>query len=109
MSYIRKETFSDFPKEQLLQMVKECLNELDIPYEEKPGGFGVERLIDPDVFESMDLETFTLEACSPWETAYDPQGSLPNRSVLPGFPGFPDFPDYAWDKDVEEQVSLAAA
>lgn len=73
MEYMRKKTVSNFSKEQLLQMVKECLNELDIPYAEEPGGFGVEKLLDPTVLDAASLEIFTIRMDTVKELDYRPK------------------------------------
>ena len=47
MGYIREETIGNFTDEELLQMVKDGLDELSIAYEEKPGGLGNFLRLDP--------------------------------------------------------------
>lgn len=54
MSYIRKSVVDTLTDEELLQMVKSGLDELGIPYEEKPGGFGPDLMLDPSIFETED-------------------------------------------------------
>ena len=71
MSYIREETVGNFSKEYLLQLVKDNLDELGILYEEKPGGFCGDRLLNPDSFESVDYsETFTIKTYAPHKLPY---------------------------------------
>lgn len=49
MPYIREETVTRFPKDELLRFVKKNLDALGIPYEEKAGGFRTGKMIDPDI------------------------------------------------------------
>lgn len=47
----REETVGNFSEEKLLQMVKDNLDALGIPYENGPGGFGGLLPITPEIFE----------------------------------------------------------
>lgn len=51
MDFIREEAIGNFTREELIKMVKDCLEELKIAYEEKPGGFGGLIELDPSVFD----------------------------------------------------------
>lgn len=52
MSYNREETISKFSEEELLEMVKQELNELDIPYKNEPGGFQIDgNWLEPNIFD----------------------------------------------------------
>lgn len=85
MAYIREETVGRFTKEELLQLVKNNLDELGIPYEEKPGGFGPGRLLDPDVFQSVErTETLTLGPRVRDQFTYRPKGLRDCRRTRPG-------------------------
>lgn len=68
---MRKETVNEFSTNELLQMVKESLDELDIPYEEAPGGFGPGKLLDPAVFDLVDYSgVYTIKTYAPRSRAY---------------------------------------
>lgn len=47
MALIREETVQNYSDSELLQMVRETLEEMGLPYEEKPGGFGFDKLMAP--------------------------------------------------------------
>lgn len=73
MSYIRKSVVDTLTDEELLQMVKSGLDELGIPYEEKPGGFGPDLMLDPSIFEMEDLsDQFVLTEYTTKDTDYCP-------------------------------------
>lgn len=77
MAYIRKETVGNFTKAELLQMVKENLDELGIAYEEKPGGFGGNFFLDPSTFKTVDCtESATITASTSCRR-YRPQNLIP--------------------------------
>lgn len=62
MSYIRKSVVDTLTDEELLQLVKSGLDELGIPYEEKPGGFGPGPMLNPSIFDAKSMtEQFALE------------------------------------------------
>lgn len=62
MAYVREETLDKFTDEQLLQMVKESLDELGITYEEGPGGFGDFLPLDPADFDNEENEeSYTIQ------------------------------------------------
>jgi len=66
-----KETVNEFSTDELLQMVKESLDELGIPYEEAPGGFGPGKLLDPAVFDLADYsEMYTIKTYAPRSRVY---------------------------------------
>ena len=48
--HIRKQTIDNFGAAELVQMAKQTLDELGIPYEEKPGGFSEPFTLDPAIF-----------------------------------------------------------
>lgn len=51
MTNIRKEVVGSFIENKLLLMVKDNLDQLDIPYEDNPGGFGDTFCIKPSDIE----------------------------------------------------------
>lgn len=84
MAYVRKETVGNFSEEELLQMVKDSLEELGIAYEEKPGGFGEGPFLDPGVFDEVEyVETFTIRTCASRSPFYRPQGPITYDLELP--------------------------
>ncbi len=57
MNTIRRETQNSYTDKELLNLIKECLDDLDIVYEEKPGGFDVDKMLDPNIlFKSTEME-----------------------------------------------------
>ena len=76
MAYIRKETVGSFSEAELLQMVKENLDELGIAYEEKPGGFGESFLLNPNIFESLDCVESATITTSTYRRRYRPQNAI---------------------------------
>lgn len=77
MVYIRKETIGNFTEAELLQMVKENLDELGIAYEEKAGGFGGNFFLDQSVFATSDWTQSATITASTSRRRYRPQGSIP--------------------------------
>lgn len=47
MAFIREETIQNYSDSELLRLVRETLEEMGLPYEEKPGGFGLGKLTAP--------------------------------------------------------------
>lgn len=77
MAYIRKETIGNFTEAELLQMVKENLDELGIAYEEKAGGFGDNFFLDSSIFEALDWTQSATITASISRRRYRPQDSIP--------------------------------
>ena len=48
MQNIRTKTIGNFSDKELLEITKRCLEDLGIPYEEKPGGFGPSPFLNTD-------------------------------------------------------------
>lgn len=71
MAYIREETLGNFTDEELLQMVRESMDELGIAYEEGPGDWSGFLGLDPSDFEVPDpIETFTIRSYAPRSPSY---------------------------------------
>lgn len=82
MSYIRKSVVDTLTDEELLQLVKSGLDELGIPYEEKPGGFGPGPMLDPSIFDAKNVaEQFTLEDYASQVSHYQHQKAKDYDSV----------------------------
>lgn len=72
MSKVRNETVNHFSKEELLQLVKDNLDQLGIAYEDKPGGFGPGPLLDPQVFDLVDYSEYTIRKAPFRHSTYQP-------------------------------------
>ena len=73
MAYIRESRIDQMTKEDLLSLVKKNLDEVGIPYEEKPGGLGEEFLLHPEDIGFADEEQIPL--CYEGILTVDAQGS----------------------------------
>jgi hypothetical protein len=72
MPKVRKENINHFSKEELLQLVKDHLDQLGIAYEGKPGGFGPGPLLDPQVFDLVDYSEYTIKKAPFHRSTYQP-------------------------------------
>lgn len=75
----RKTTIENYSPDSLLQMVKESLDDLGIPYEEAPGGFGQAPLLDPQVFDLVDYSEYTLKKAPSRRFTYHPGSQVQYR------------------------------
>lgn len=50
MSQVRKSTVEEISHEELFALVKTSLDEVELSYEEKPGGFGPGPMLDPSIW-----------------------------------------------------------
>lgn len=66
MSYIRESRIDAFSTDELLAIVKKNLDALQIPYEEKPGGFGDALVLRPE-----DTDTEVLEQQTVYQIVFD--------------------------------------
>lgn len=100
MAYIRDEALDRFTDEQLLQMVKECMDELGIAYKEGPGDWSGCLGLDPGDFEVPDpVETFTIRTCASRSPSY--------RSPSPKIGGFNLTFSTVWEEETAPVPSVA--
>lgn len=70
-STIKKGALSRLSESEIVNLVKKTLDEMDIPYEEQPGGFGFSNLIDSPIGIE---DNFVLD----YEWAYTPGQMSPS-------------------------------
>lgn len=109
MAYVRDETLDKFTDEQLLQIVKECLDELNIPYEEGPGDWSGFLGIEPSDFDTEETEEdYTIQSRSSGRGRYRAKRLSVSRHEFDSS-ALSANPDLNMGQQPEDSLELAAA